>query len=86
MERAVKDEGGITWTLVRAFSGVAGSAGGEAAGRASGKSADEAGTVPVVCTPSREERTLRLQLPEDWAERLSDEELLHALAQARLGA
>ncbi len=86
MEREVRGEDGISWTFTQAYAGVSGTAGAEAAGRAAEQSKDQSGAVPVVCTPSREEETVRLHLPEGWVEKLSDEDLLHALAQARLGA
>ena len=83
MERNVRDEDNIEWACVQAYSGVARTAGAEAAAEASGLTRSEAGTVPVVCTPSRAEQTMRLELPDGWAEALSDEELLQALAKAR---
>jgi hypothetical protein len=64
---------------VQAFAGVGGALAKEAAERAE---SDE-GTVTVVCTPSGGEQTLRLELQRDWSERLSDDELLAAIAEAR---
>ena len=79
MERSVRGEDGIEWVCVQALAGGAGS-------DVSGLGAGEAKTVPVVCSPSREEATVRLALPEGWEAGLSDEELLHAIAQGRAGA
>ena len=78
-QREVQDEENTRWTCVQAFAGVGGEVAAEAAERT--ESAD--GTVTVVCTPSGGEQTLRLELPRDWSERLSDEELLAGIAEAR---
>lgn len=83
MERKVTDRGQVEWSCVRAYAGVAETTGSGAASEAMSRTIGRAGTVPVVCTPSREEATVRLELPEGWAEELSDEELLQALEQAR---
>ena len=39
--------------------------------------------MPVVCTPSGGEQSVRIELPKDWAETLSDDNLLKAIAKAR---
>lgn len=78
-QREVQDEDNTTWTCVQALSGLSGEAAEEAAERI----ASEEGKVPVVCTPSGGEQTLRLELPKDWAERMSDEDLLKAIAEKR---
>ena len=83
MERRITDREGIEWTLVQAYAGVARTAGAEAAGEATGHAVSDAGTVPVVCTPSRSEATVRLELPEGWHDRASDDDLLRALTEAR---
>lgn len=85
MERKVRGEDGIEWACVQAFAGVANTTGSEVADEAVGHATNPDGKVPVVCTPSREEPTIRLELPLGWAARLSDEDLLHAIAQARIG-
>ena len=41
------------------------------------------GTLPVVCTPSGGEQSVRIELPRGWAESLSDEELLREIGQAK---
>ena len=86
MERKVRDEDDIEWTCVQAYAGVARTAAAGAAAEASGRTVSAAGTVPVVCTPSRAEPTVRLDLPEGWADQLSDADLLRALAAARRGS
>lgn len=42
----------------------------------------QGGKVPVVCTPSGGARSVRLELPADWRQAQSDEELLAAIAAA----
>jgi len=78
-QREVQDEENTRWTCVQAFAGVGGAVAREAAERAE----SDDGTVTVVCTPSGGEQTVRLELPGDWSERLSDDELLSAIAEAR---
>ena len=78
-QREAQDSDNITWTCVQALSGLSGEAAAEAAERVE----DEKGNVPVVCTPSGGEQSVRIELPKDWEETLSDEDLLKAIAQAR---
>lgn len=78
-QREVQDAENITWTCVQAFAGLSGEAAAEAAERI--ESAE--GTVPVICTPSGGEQSVRIELPKDWSERMSDEDLLAAIAKAR---
>ncbi len=78
-QREVQDADNITWTCVQAFAGLSGEAATEAAERIE----SAAGTVPVVCTPSGGEQSVRIELPKDWSERMSDEDLLAAIAKAR---
>lgn len=78
-QREAQDSGNITWTCVQALSGLSGDAAAEAAERVE----DEKGNVPVICTPSGGEQSVRIELPKDWAETLSDDDLLKAIAQAR---
>lgn len=42
--------------------------------------AEAAGKIPVVCTPSGGARSVRLELAADWREGLADAELLAAIA------
>lgn len=78
-QREVQDKDNITWTCVQALSGLSDEAAAEAAERIE----DKKGNVPVVCTPSGGEQSVRIELPKDWAERLSDDDLLKVIAQAR---
>lgn len=76
--REVHDAGDIRWTCVQALSGLSKKAAAEAAEKI--ESAE--GTVPVVCTPSGGEQSVRLDLPGDWEE-MSDEDLLRAIGEGR---
>lgn len=78
-QREVQDDGNITWTCVQAFAGLSD----EAAELAAQRVESEEGTVPVVCTPSGSEQSVRLQLSKDWEDRLSDEDLLREISVAR---
>jgi hypothetical protein len=78
-QREVQDAENITWTCVQAFAGTSGQAAAEAAERV--ESAD--GKVPVVCTPSGGKQSVRLELDKDWAEELSDKNLLAAIEAAQ---
>lgn len=79
IQRDVQDSDNVTWTCVQALSGLSGEAGEEAAE----KIETDEGTVPVVCTPSGGEQSVRIELPRDWSDRMSDEDLLSAIAKAR---
>lgn len=78
-QREVQDDENVRWTCVQALAGVGSSVEAEAAARVE----REDGTVPVVCTPSGGARSVRLELARGWEERLSDDELLAAIAEAR---
>jgi hypothetical protein len=79
IQREVQDSENVTWSCVQALSGLSGEAAEEAAERVeSGE-----GTVPVVCTPSGGEQSIRVELPKRWAEKMSDEDLLAAISDAR---
>jgi hypothetical protein len=78
-QREIQDEESTAWTCVQALSGLTG----EAAAEAAEKVESAAGTVPVVCTPSGGRQSVRLELPKDWLESLSDEDLLKAIAAGR---
>ncbi|HYG63676.1 MAG TPA: hypothetical protein VEL74_13930 [Thermoanaerobaculia bacterium] len=80
-QREVQDSGNVTWTCVQALSGLSG----EAAAEAAEKIEIDEGTVPVVCTPSGGEQSVRIELPKDWSERMPDEELLEAIGSAKSG-
>ena len=77
MPREVKDGEGITWSGIQAFSGLGGSEDKEKA-----EAARVDGTrnrFHVVCTPSGGAKSVRVELPGGWEEKLSDEELLKAI-------
>ncbi len=79
-QREITDNENITWTCVQAFAGV----GGKAAAEATERTESAEGTVTVVCTPSGQAQTVRLELPTAWLEETSDEEIRSAiLAQRR---
>jgi hypothetical protein len=78
-QREVQDADNTTWTCVQALSGLTGQAAEEAAERIE----SEAGTVPVVCTPSGGAQSVRLELPRDWAGTMSDDNLLKAIKRRR---
>ncbi len=79
-QREITDNENLTWTCVQAFAGV----GGKAAAEATDRTESAEGTVTVVCTPSGQAQTVRLELPAAWLEETSDDELCSAiLAQRR---
>jgi hypothetical protein len=77
-QREVQDADNTTWTCVQALSGLSE----EAAAEAAEKIQSAEGTVPVVCTPSGGEQSVRLDLPSDWEE-MSDDALLRAIGEGR---
>jgi hypothetical protein len=79
VQREVQDEQNVTWTCVQAFGGISE----EGAAAAAEKIESERGTLPVVCTPSGGEQSVRIELPRDWVEKLSDEELLREIGRAK---
>lgn len=79
IQREITDGENITWTCVQAFAGV----GGKAAEKAVERTESPEGTVTVVCTPGGQAQTVRLELPVEWAEETSDEELQAAILAQR---
>ena len=79
-QRELQNSGNVIWTCIQAFSGTNGEAAKEAAEKATSD-----GRVTVVCTPSGGEQTVRLQLPQNWMDDMSDEALLEALMKERNG-
>jgi hypothetical protein len=77
IQREVQDAENTTWTCVQALSGLTGQAAEEAAERIE----SEKGTVPVVCTPSGGEQSVRMELPKDWVDTMSDDDLLKAIGK-----
>ena len=78
-QREVTDSHNITWSCVQAYAGLSG----KAAEKATDLAETPEGQVTVVCTPSGGEQTVRLELPENWFDQLSDEALLAQLAAGR---
>ncbi|RNI21849.1 hypothetical protein [Rufibacter latericius] len=78
-QREVTDQDNLTWTCVQAYAGLQG----DAAEKATELAETEEGTVTVVCTPSGQAQTVRLELPSNWLEETSDEELVKKISQER---
>jgi len=79
IQREVQDPENVTWSCVQALSGLSGEAAEEAAERVE----SEEGKVPVVCTPSGGEQSVRVELPKGWEKQMSDEDLLATISKAR---
>ena len=75
-QREVTDSENTTWTCVQAY----GTLSKENADKAAELTEDTNGEVTVVCTPSGGAQTVRLQLPKNWLESVSDEELVNQIA------
>jgi hypothetical protein len=78
-QREVQDAKNIRWVCLQALADVEG----HTAEVAAVLVESDAGTVPVVCTPSGGEQTMRVELPKGWEESVSDDELLAAIMAAR---
>ena len=78
-QREVSDQDNTTWTCVQAYGNLSN----ENAEKAAEISEDGNGNVTVVCTPSGGAQTVRLQLPKDWMEEVSDEKLVSEIAAAQ---
>lgn len=81
-QREVQDADNTRWTCVQALSGL-GDASGADAEAAADKLERGDGTVPVACTPSGGEASVRIRLPRGWEDSTSDEALLSAIAAAQ---
>lgn len=77
-QRQVQDDENIIWDCVEAYSGLSP----EMADRSKASDKD-AGEVTVVCTPSGGAQTVRLSLPPDWLEEITDETLLRTIKRER---
>ncbi len=77
MPRDVTDSDGITWNCIQAFAGLGGAEEKEKAEAAKVDGARD--RYHVVCTPSGGAKSVRVELPGNWEEGLSDEELLRAI-------
>jgi hypothetical protein len=72
MQRELQDQEGTNWTCVQAYSGLHQSQENQEAAKLNASE----NHVRVVCTPNGGARSIRIELPEDWFENLSDEQLL----------
>ena len=72
MPREITDSDGIIWTCIQAFSDLGKDPEKTEAARVDGK----ADAFQVVCTPSGGARSVRIELPGDWEQNTSNEELL----------
>jgi hypothetical protein len=77
MPREVTDAEGIVWTCAQAYAGLSNDAEHRDAARAGSD------RYRVVCTPSGGARSVRLELPGDWEQGRSDEELLRDIESQR---
>ena len=78
MPRKMTDPDGITWSCVQAFAGLGNDPEKTSAARVEGSK-----RLRVVCTPSGGAASVRLELPDEWEDRMPDEELLRAIVAAR---
>lgn len=78
-QREVTDQHNTTWTCAQAYAAMQSAA----TEQAVEKSETAEGNVPVVCTPSGGAQTVRLELPKDWFDNLSDEDLAQAIQAAQ---
>ncbi|WP_026464611.1 hypothetical protein [Adhaeribacter aquaticus] len=74
-QREVQAEDGTRWTCVQAYAGLNHTEENEEAATVGAN--DDKRTV--VCTPSGGAQTVRLELPANWEEAYSDEELLQEI-------
>ncbi|NWF61752.1 MAG: hypothetical protein HXY43_21465 [Fischerella sp.] len=72
MTREVTDTDGITWTCTQAYSGLSD----EKENNTAAQVNEERDTYWVVCTPSGGAKSVRLELPGEWEDSYSDEDLL----------
>jgi hypothetical protein len=79
MPREITAPDGIKWTCIQAFSGLGNNPEKTEAARVNG----EADAFQVVCTPSGGAKSVRIELPADWEQKISEEELLDMI-QTRL--
>lgn len=77
-QREVKDQEGTTWTCVQAYAGLEG----EAQEQATEITEGEDQEVDVICTPNGGAQTVRLRLPKDWMEGITEEVLLKKIRSA----
>lgn len=74
-QREIQDADNVTWTCVQAYTSMTNGEKNADAATVEGT----AGKVKVVCTPSGAAQSVRLELPPDWLEALSDEQLMEEI-------
>ena len=78
-QREITDSQTTKWTCVQALAGIEG----KTAKKAENLLEGNGNKIPVVCTPSGGEQSVRLLLNAGWYEQLPDEKLIQAIEQAR---
>ncbi|GAB3530062.1 hypothetical protein GCM10027443_10180 [Pontibacter brevis] len=78
-QREITDTNNTTWTCVQAYAGLDK----EASERATELAENANGTVPVVCTPGGGAQSVRIALPKNWMDSLSDKALLSEIKKAQ---
>jgi hypothetical protein len=78
-QREVQGEDNTNWACVQAYAGAKK----ELAEKGAELAESSNGTVPVVCTPDGGAQTVRLELPKDWMDNITDEELLGNITSAQ---
>jgi hypothetical protein len=78
-QREVQGQDNTIWSCIQAFAG----SNGDAAKEASQKAEQQNDNVTVICTPSGGAQTIRLDLPKDWAIKMSDDELINAISASQ---
>ena len=74
MPREITDADGITWSCIQAFAGLGNDPDKTDAARVNGSD-----QLRVVCTPSGNAASVRLELPHGWEARMPDGDLLQAI-------
>jgi hypothetical protein len=80
-EREVQDSNKLTWKCVQAFTATNGEAAEEAT-----RMTEKNQHVTVVCTPSGQAQSVRLNLSPDWDQQITDEQLLTEISNAQANA
>jgi hypothetical protein len=79
-QREVTTPDNTKWVCVQALSG---SINPEHTEKAAELAENEAGNVPVVCTPTGGAQSVRLQLPANWFKSVPDKELIKKIGEAQ---
>lgn len=75
-QREVTDKENTRWACVQAYS----MSDAKVAEKATELTDNARGKVTVVCTPTGGAQTVRLQLDENWEEKMTDESLVEAIS------